>query len=73
MMTNLGYQDDVKYKFLELKLLKLPSLYIYFCIMYVKENLTKYEHNTREGHKIRIKCLKLTSSRNGTNYFGPLF
>ena len=43
IMTNLRYQDDVKYKFSRLKLLTLTSLYIYLCIMYAKENLTKYE------------------------------
>lgn len=80
VITGSGYREDVKDKFVDLKILTLPSLYIYNCLLYVKQNINQFTpqneihtYPTRANNLIRIGYLRLAASRNGINYYGPMF
>lgn len=80
VITRTPYRDNVKDKFKQFKILTLPSLFIYQCLIFVKENFHIYtthnllhDHNTRNNAGIRISYTRLQASRNYKNYYGPLF
>lgn len=80
IILGLGFRVDVKQIFTELSVLTVPGYYILESLLYVKNNLCKYAtvrntHNykTRAENEIKIDYLRLKTSRNGCNYFGPLF
>lgn len=80
LILGLEYRADVKEHFKSLGILTTPSLYIYQSLLYVKTNFHKYtnvsevhSHNTRTSSNIYIDYLRLKKSRNGVDYYGPLF
>lgn len=79
-MCFMGFREDVREKFKDLKILTLPSIYIYECLLFVKMNLNKYSlvsdthpHNTRNNGHLKINYVRLNHSRGAKNYYGPLF
>ena len=80
VLDGLGYQDDCRNSFVVRGILTLPSIYIYECLKYIRQhrdNLTYqgmiHNHNTRTRTNIRPDSLRLSRSRNGTNYYGIKF
>ena len=43
VLGGLKYRDDCKHHFKRFKIMTLPSLYIFHCLIYVKSNLTVYK------------------------------
>ena len=76
LLDGLGYRDDCRQSFVRLRLLTLPSLYIFECMKHMlnredlrfKRNVHRY--NTRGNVDIRLDSLRLTQTRNATNYYG---
>jgi exonuclease III len=80
VVCNLKYRDDVKNKFIELNTMTVPSRYIYECLVFIKDNLNKYQtvsnihsHSTRQTSDLKIKYLRLQTSRVSSLYLAPLF
>lgn len=80
VIAGLGYRDDCKHVFKELSILTLPSTYILHCLLYIKENQDTYtrrdlihNHATRNNKKLNHNFLRLTKTRNGTNYYAIKF
>ena len=80
VVCGLGYRDDCRAAFVNLRVLTLPSLYIYECVRCVlgrRSSLTTHSsvhtHDTRHNNDIRGERLRLTRSRNGINYYGYKF
>lgn len=80
IISNLGFRDDVKQKFIELNILTFPSLYIYTSLLFIYKNLhmferkgDNYNYNTRNGFNIKLEYNRLKSSDYAYNYFGPIF
>lgn len=80
IITNRGYREDVRDKFIELGILTFPSLYIFHCLIYVYKNIHLFKkqedihkHNTRTLQNIVIDLNRLRSSDCGINYYGPKF
>jgi len=80
VLGGLGYREDARQKFVELRLMTLPSKYIYLSVLYVRHNLREFnlvsdvhDHGTRNNNNIRLPFLRLSHSRNAKNYYGPLF
>lgn len=79
VLCNLNYRDDVKQHFIDLKLLTLPSVYIFYCLRYVKENIGNYSYNcdthsysTRSATDIKIDFTRIVHNRFSVNYYGPV-
>jgi len=75
-----GYREDVRPTFRDLKILTIPSRYIYECLVYAHRNQQQYilnnachSHDTRQGGEIRIEFLRLQRTRFSFNYYAPLF
>lgn len=80
VVGGVGYRADVRETFIQLKILTIPSLYIYHCLCYMHKNLDNYsshnsvhEHNTRRAYDLRVPYSRLQHSRNAINYYGPIF
>ena len=80
VISGLGYRDDCRDAFIRLRVLTLPSLYIYECVKYVlyrRNELTTqsdvHSYSTRRNNDIRYVRLRLSRSQNGVNYFGYKF
>ena len=80
VLAGLGYRDDCRAAFSSLKILTLPSLYIYECLKYIITNLhlmqrhnDVHAHSTRHNNNLRQTHLRLSRSRTGTNYYGIKF
>ena len=72
---NLSYRADCKNKFIECKVLTLPSLYIYECLLYAhkeqincKRNRDIHSYNLRNNNDIRKDRLRLIKSQNSPLY-----
>lgn len=75
VMRNLSYREDCKQQFIALELLTFPSLYIYNCLLHMKENFEQYntnckfhDHNTRGKNDVRPLYNRLTKLKNSTRY-----
>lgn len=78
MMAGLKYRDCCRHKFIELKILTIPCIYILQCLVYIRRNIDKYSrhgdqhsYHTRTRDDILIKFLRLRRSREGSMYYGP--
>ena len=80
VLARLDYREDCRDSFRNLKILTLPSLYIYECLRYVTANIDLMQrHNgvhdyaTRNNNNLRQPQLRLSRSRNSTNFYGIKF
>ena len=80
IVEGLSFRADVKPAFKNLKLLTLPSRYIYECLTHVKKNINSYnsrsdihQYKTRQTHDLNINMLRLRRSQIASLYYGPLF
>ena len=80
IIAGLGYRDDVRQSFIDLRILTLPCRYIYECLLYCHGNQERYICNgsnhsypTRQWNSIRPTFLRLEKSRISVNYYAPLF
>jgi len=76
-MTGCGRRDSCRKLFVELRILTLPSLYIYQIIMFVNKNNELYvrndtihNHNTRQNKNLHQPAANLTQYQNGVVYKG---
>lgn len=79
IVAGLGYRDDVRQSFRDLKILTIPGRYIYECILYCYKNAHRYAMNasyhnypTRAADNIRIDFHRLERTRISVNYYSPL-
>jgi hypothetical protein len=75
IIANIGYRDDCRQKFIDLKILTLPCLYIYRSVEYILNNFELYpklnyyhRYNTRTVDA-SYKPLRLSKSRDAVNYY----
>ena len=80
VVAGLDYREDCRTAFVHLKIMTLPSLYIFECLKYVTTNRAVmpqqnavHSYDTRANSDIRQPHLRLLRSRNGRNYFGVKF
>ena len=79
-MTGLGYRDCCREKFVDLRILTLPCLYILTCLLHIRDNLYKYtkpldnhQYNTRNKDILLTKYTRIQRARDGINYHGVKF
>lgn len=75
VISGIDYRSCCRSSFVGLKILTLPSLYIYRCLEYFLGHSSEYhslgsyhQYDTRSG-LISLNALRLTRSRNAVNYF----
>ena len=75
IIAGLGYRDDCAHAFKCLDILTMPSIYIFQSLVYIKNNLPRFEknsdnhdHNTRSGLDLRVPYCRLERSQRGPNY-----
>lgn len=80
VMANLGYRACCKTTFKELKILTIPCIYIFHCLVYIKSNISQYKtvnsvhnHDTRSGSRLRLNYTRTARARDSINYFGIKF
>lgn len=80
VIAGLGYRDDCRDAFKNLKVLTLCSIYVLQCLLHVKENESKYIkrdtihlYHTRNSNKLQTDFLRLTKTRDGAGYYGIKF
>ena len=78
-IARLGPSEHCRPIFIEMKILTAPSLYIYNCVMYIKENLSKFDrqldihcYQTRKDI-LRIPLHRLTTTQRSVVYQGIKF
>ena len=76
----LGYREDCRHIFKDLRIITLPSLYVYESLKQIHSNIQQYRNNadvhgygTRALNNIRGERLRLDRSRNALNYHGIKF
>ena len=74
------YREECKESFKELKIPTLYSIYILHCLLYIKENESKYisrdrlhPYPTRSNDNLHFDFRRLSKSRNGTAYYAVKF
>lgn len=84
IMAGISYREDCKGAFRNLKIMTFPAAYTYECLVYVKENESKFNthhqlHNypTRHGNDIRAPFVRLKKGQSdpeftGVKYFNKL-
>lgn len=80
LLAGLGFREDCRGAFRELRVLTLPSLYILQNLLYVKKNLLQYEthedihtYNTRGKSNLVPLCCRLKRCQDGPGYWGVKF
>ncbi|CAH0559289.1 unnamed protein product [Brassicogethes aeneus] len=80
ILKRINYRDDCKAAFRELGILTLPCTYVLNCLLYVRSNLHLFNTrrqessvNMRNSGDIHLNFHRLNRSRNGINYYGPMF
>ena len=80
VVGGLGYRDDCKQKFKELKILTFPSLYVYVNLIHIKTNLHLYPTNgqrhsvaTRSREQLAVPLRRLERCRDGPSYLAVKF
>ena len=75
-----GYRDDCKTLFISLKIMTLPSLYVFRCVQYINKHINQYTvsgvahgYNTRNKEDIECSYGRINRSRSGVNYWGTKF
>lgn len=79
IVTGTGYRSCCRGRFRTLKILTLPSLYIFECLKWMHANKHQFITNSgvhgrrlRYGDHIRIPYHRVYASRCGKSYYGPL-
>ena len=74
IIAGLGYRDNCAQAFKNLDILTVPSIYIYQCLVYIKNNLQYFEmnsdhhdHDIRSGSDLKVPYW-LERSQRGPNY-----
>ena len=80
VMGRLGYRDCCRSLFRNCKIMTVPCIYIFHCLIHVKTNLTAYkQHNedhhygTRRNQQLVPSYNRTERARDGINYFGIKF
>ena len=80
IVAGLGYREDCKQTFIDLKVLTFPSLYILENLIYIKKNLEEYptndqrhSHGTRFAGQLSVPLWRLERCRGGPNYWAVKF
>jgi len=80
VVGGLGYRDDCREMFAQLRILTLPCLYIFNCLKYIRTHLDLYypgaavhSYDTRCRSYLRGDMHRLTCSRNGINFWAVKF
>lgn len=80
IVAGLRYTEDCKPAFINLKIMTLPSLFIFQCLVYAHRNKNKWtsgmathSHATRSQNKLQINYLRLSKSRHACNYYTIIF
>lgn len=75
IISSLGYRDDCRQAFIDLKILTLPCLFIFTCLCYAKANLSKYRqqhhvhaYDTRRKEDYRLPLSRLSITQKGAVY-----
>lgn len=70
-ILGLNYTESCKTYFKALNIMTVPSMYIYNCLIYAKENMDKltircniHSYNTRNNHSLDIPLTRLTVTHN---------
>ena len=80
VIAGLGYRQDCRVYFTELKILTFPSIYIYQLLVLVKENIGGYptnniyhEYNTRNGGELQTPFYRLSRSQKSVYFLAPKY
>lgn len=80
VLAQIGYRDDVRIFFEHLRILTLPSQYIYDSLLFFHQNMDRYKraeeihhHETRHRCDFRPEFLRLRASWNATLHYAPTF
>lgn len=76
VVAGLNYRDDCKLCFKNHRIMTLPGIYIYNCLIYTKKHLNMYNtamhgYETRCRNQIVLNFHRVNRSRNAINYYGP--
>lgn len=73
VIANIGFRENVREKFREFKILTLPSMFIYCCLLFAHENQANFLHirdvhnyNIRNNSDFRQDFYRLKASRLGS-------
>jgi hypothetical protein len=73
-------RDSCRLLFRDYKIMTLPSLFVYYSLMYIKDNSNQiitrtdiHEYNTRQKHNIETPYLRLSKSQKSYLYTGMKF
>lgn len=75
VIGGIGYREDVRHKFIELKIMTVPSRYVYECLIYAYKNYDSFDKtknyncSVRTQNNFRMQFLRLSRSRIATNYY----
>ena len=78
VVGGLGYRQDCKKTFAELRIMTLPGVYAFRCLQMVRMGISKYTLNsnvhdisTRRMGDIHVDRNRIERSRSATNFWGP--
>lgn len=77
IIAGISYREDCKEAFRSLKIMTFPAAYIYECLVYVKENDSKFnthhqlhDYPTRHGNDIRAPFVRLKKGQSNPEFIG---
>ena len=80
VISGLGYREDCRGAFMQLRVLTLPSIYIFECLKFVKQNICLFseraqvhDYATRGSTELVVPFHRLSATRSGVSYYAPLF
>lgn len=80
VLAGLGYSECCRGKFVELRLLTLPCIYILICLVHVKMNVLSYTrhddrhtYSTRHGDNLLPDFTRTQRARDGINFYAVKF
>lgn len=80
VIAGLGYREDCRNAFRRLRLLTLPSIYIFECLRYVRNNISLFshrsevhDHTTRTAGELFVPFHRLSATKSGVSYYAPHF